>query len=53
MHPLVQLERRDFLLSAYKCSHPLAVFDIPLLFETGAEKQVMTLLQPESCTYSR
>lgn len=40
VHPLVQRERQAFLLDAQQASQPLVLFDIPLLYETGADKQV-------------
>lgn len=40
VHPLVQNERKLFLETAFHESVRLVVFDIPLLYETGAESQV-------------
>lgn len=40
LHPLVLQAERDFLKRARRAGRPLAVLDIPLLFETGAEKRV-------------
>ena len=37
IHPLVAKERIDFIDEIVKSDRQLAVFDIPLLFETGAE----------------
>jgi len=38
IHPLVAAERENFLKARRKNREPLVVLDIPLLFETGAEK---------------
>ncbi len=40
VHPLVQAERAAFLAAAAASGAPLAVLDIPLLFETGADAAV-------------
>ncbi len=40
IHPLVREARAKFLCEAGKISSDIVVFDIPLLFETGAEKEV-------------
>ncbi len=40
VHPLVQKERAAFLAAAAAAGEPLAVLDIPLLYETGGEEQV-------------
>ncbi|RMD61954.1 MAG: dephospho-CoA kinase [Alphaproteobacteria bacterium] len=37
LHPLVRAAARDFLRRAARRRHPVAVLDIPLLFETGGE----------------
>jgi len=37
LHPLVRESARSFLLQAARRREPLAVLDIPLLYETGAE----------------
>jgi dephospho-CoA kinase len=37
VHPLVRAERARFLAEAEADGAPIVVFDIPLLFETGAE----------------
>jgi dephospho-CoA kinase len=39
VHPLVRREEERFLAQAEKCGAPVAVLDIPLLYETGAEKR--------------
>lgn len=41
VHPLVAQHRNDFL---HRCNGPLVVFDIPLLFETGAEAWLSSVL---------
>ena len=38
VHPLVRATQRDFLLKQVSARHPLAVMDIPLLYETGGDK---------------
>jgi dephospho-CoA kinase len=38
VHPLVKQDRRDF--AAMHQDHEMIVFDVPLLFETGAHKKV-------------
>jgi dephospho-CoA kinase len=40
VHPLVRAAQRRFLARCAAASEPLAVLDIPLLFETGAERPV-------------
>ena len=40
LHPLVREEERRFLAQAAAARRPLVVLDIPLLFETGAERRV-------------
>jgi dephospho-CoA kinase len=40
IHPLVRREEADFLAAAEKSGTPVAVLDIPLLFETGGEARV-------------
>ena len=40
VHPLVRAARERFLRAAEQRGDPLVVLDIPLLFETGAEKSV-------------
>jgi dephospho-CoA kinase len=39
VHPLVQKAEVDFLKAALAAHTPLVVLDIPLLFETGAERR--------------
>lgn len=39
VHPLVRREEQRFLAQAEQSGAPIAVLDIPLLFETGAEKR--------------
>jgi len=38
LHPLVRAEARAFLAKQARLRRPLAVLDIPLLFETGGER---------------
>jgi len=40
VHPLVQAERAAFIEAARAADAPLAILDIPLLFETGADADV-------------
>jgi len=40
VHPLVRADREAFLAQAEADGHDVAVLDIPLLYETGAEDQV-------------
>lgn len=40
VHPLVRAQERRFLAAARRKGHPLAVLDIPLLFETGGDRRV-------------
>jgi dephospho-CoA kinase len=40
VHPLVKKKRDDFVTECRRAGQALAVLDIPLLFETGAEKEV-------------
>ncbi|KQQ89605.1 dephospho-CoA kinase [Aureimonas sp. Leaf324] len=44
VHPLVREEERAFLEAAREAGAPLAVLDIPLLFETGGEGRVDAVL---------
>ncbi len=39
VHPLVRAEERRFLDAAVRARAPVAVLDIPLLFETGGERR--------------
>lgn len=39
LHPLVQQEQRAFILRAKRLGKKIVLLDIPLLFETGAEKR--------------
>jgi len=40
IHPLVRRAERQFLARARAAGRPLAVLDIPLLFETGSDQRV-------------
>jgi dephospho-CoA kinase len=40
IHPLVRQEERRFLARCRRTRRPLAVLDIPLLFETGGDRRV-------------
>ncbi|MEX2482204.1 MAG: dephospho-CoA kinase [Gammaproteobacteria bacterium] len=40
VHPLVRREQEAFLESARDAGHAFAVLDIPLLFETGRDKEI-------------
>ena len=53
VHPLVADERRDFL---QKTDAPIVLFDVPLLFETGAETEmdaVVVVSAPENVQRAR
>jgi dephospho-CoA kinase len=39
VHPLVRATEQDFLVAAEKSGAPVAVLDIPLLYETGGESR--------------
>jgi dephospho-CoA kinase len=40
VHPMLGAHRQQFLSDAEKSGAPIAVLDVPLLFETGGEKRV-------------
>lgn len=40
LHPMVRAAERDFLARARRARAPVAVLDIPLLFETGGQRRV-------------
>jgi len=40
IHPLVRREELQFLSAAQRAGAPIVVLDIPLLFETGADRRV-------------
>src|ERR1700726_4953144 len=40
VHPMLGASRREFLHEAEQSGAPVAVVDVPLLFETGGEKRV-------------
>jgi dephospho-CoA kinase len=40
VHPMLQVYHRKFLEDAEQSGAPVAVVDVPLLFETGSEKRV-------------
>jgi dephospho-CoA kinase len=44
VHPLVRAERDAFLTAALAACAPVAVLDIPLLFETGGERECDAVL---------
>jgi len=44
VHPLVRAERQGFLTAAVAARAPVAVIDIPLLFETGGERDCDAVL---------
>ncbi len=56
IHPLVQEERHSFVARAQEAGATFVVLEIPLLFETGAEKGVDTVVvvtAPESVQRER
>lgn len=44
LHPLVRAQQRRFLARARAAGQPIAVLDIPLLFETGGDRLVDVVL---------
>jgi dephospho-CoA kinase len=40
VHPMLGASRQKFLDDAERCGAPVAVVDVPLLYETGGEKRV-------------
>src|ERR1700688_3960488 len=40
VHPMLGASRQKFLHEAEQCGAPVAVVDVPLLYETGGEKRV-------------
>ncbi|CAH1658215.1 dephospho-CoA kinase [Chelatococcus asaccharovorans] len=44
IHPLVRADRDDLLARARAAGAPLVVFDVPLLYETGADKECDAVL---------
>lgn len=44
VHPLVQAAEREFLHRAAAAGSPIAVLEIPLLFETGGDRRVDTVM---------
>jgi dephospho-CoA kinase len=56
VHPLVAAEREAFVRAAAARHEPLIVLDIPLLFETGAERtvdQIVVVSAPEAVQKAR
>ena len=56
VHPLVRQRQQDFLDAAREAGHAFAVLDIPLLFETGRDKDVDAIVvvsAPEDVQKSR
>lgn len=56
LHPLVRAGQQRFLDAARKAGHRVAVLDIPLLYETGAEARcdsVLTMTAPPWIQYRR
>ena len=56
IHPLVREERNRFVANAKEAGAPFVVLEIPLLFETGAEKgvdKVVVVTAPESVQRER
>jgi dephospho-CoA kinase len=56
LHPMVRAEQRRFLARARGAGRRLAALDIPLLFETGADKrvdQVMVVSAPRAIQVAR
>lgn len=56
VHPLVRAAREDFLVQARRGGAPLAVVDVPLLYETGGDREVdavVVVSAPESVQKAR
>jgi dephospho-CoA kinase len=56
VHPLVRQAETRFLAEAERCGAPVAVLDIPLLFETGGEARfdaVVTVTAPAEAQRAR
>lgn len=47
MHPLVSEKRQIWLEGLAMRGEPLAVLDVPLLYETGMEAEVRSLFTPD------
>lgn len=44
IHPMVAERRSDFILKAEQSGHNIIIFDVPLLFETGGDKNLDTII---------
>ena len=44
IHPLVRAQEADFIATHRRAGAPLVILDIPLLFETGGDKRVDTII---------
>ena len=44
LHPMIRADRRQFLISMKKSGHKMVVLDLPLLFETGEDKHVNSII---------
>ncbi len=56
VHPLVRAERGDFLLAAQAQGADVAVLDVPLLYETGADREtdaVVVVTAPQAVQAER
>ncbi|GAA3844677.1 dephospho-CoA kinase [[Pseudomonas] carboxydohydrogena] len=56
VHPMLRAHEKEFLAGAERAGAPVAVLDIPLLFETGAESRVDAVLvvsAPEDVQHAR
>lgn len=56
VHPMLRAHEKEFLAGAEQAGVPVAVLDIPLLFETGAENRVDAVLvvsAPEEVQHAR
>lgn len=56
VHPMLRAHEKEFLTGAEQAGAPVAVLDIPLLFETGAENRVDAVLvvsAPEEVQHAR
>jgi len=44
LHPMIRADRRQFLISMKELGHKMVILDLPLLFETGEDKRVNSVI---------